>query len=140
MTDITPSPAIAMPPISPVNLINSLRKRRTNADLMDGWDKAEVAKLPEAEQEWLAQFFFEASGAIGSADDAKILSPDDVRDAWAHNKREQRALRRNTKLGVQHVEFLEVEDYPDNLDPEVALLIKERFELAKARKLARKEK
>jgi hypothetical protein len=92
--------------MSACNKFKMISSRACNEDVICGWTKEDFKALPSDSQDWLAQYFMEATGSIGSHSQRQILSEDQLRAAW----RDQKARLASQEYQVGHLEAYEWEE------------------------------
>lgn len=75
------------------NKFKAVLSRKTNNDVTCGWTLERILALPQAEQEYLLQFFLESSGSL-SHKQSYLLSPDEIRTAWREQKKRLLRVKR----------------------------------------------
>ena len=114
-------------------IFNWILSNKADASLLDGWDMAALAKLPEKEQQYLIQFAREYTGSC-SKKDLLIMDQDQLREQQAYRK-----YRQDTQTALEvslEPALWEAIPASDTGNPESQAIAMQEFQL----KLERKEK
>lgn len=102
---------------------NQVFKRQHVKEQFEGWDYKLYLSLPEAEQEYFIQFVKEYSGQLGKLSELKIMSADQLREAW----RKVNNLRISDYYKTKFVSTEYSPELTDTLTPEAILIFLEEM-------------
>ena len=100
--------------------IGGILKRRTNDTIVCGYTLDDILKLPPEAQAWIVQYFREATGSISSHNQRKILTKEQLREAWREQKKRLLRVKLETSISTEQFDQLAA---TDSLNPETILII-----------------